>query len=327
MEACNKKGGLSNAVTPIEFKVPEGWPKPLYNFENNPLTQEGVNLGRKLFYDGKLSRDGAFPCSSCHQQIAAFGTFDHNLSHGYGNSHTLRAAPPLQNLAWHKLFAWDGASTSIEQQCLKHISNPIEMGETVDNVLNKLRADNNYPKLFKAAFGNETINADKLAKALTQFVLTLVSNNSKYDKVLRQEASFILPEQTGYDIFKAKCVSCHTEPLFTDLNFRNTGIPLDPVLKDFGRSMVTLNAADSFKFKVPSLRNAERTFPFGHDGRFFDLDNILVHYRSGVVNGPTTDPLVKNKIPLSNYEFGQLKAFIYTLTDTSFLNNKKFGPL
>lgn len=328
IQACEKKGGGSqSAGTTIEFKVPQGWPAPVYDFDKNPLTQQAVHLGRKLFYDGKLSKDGAFPCSGCHQQVAAFGTFDHDLSHGYGNSHTLRSSPPLQNLAWHKLFTWDGAATSIEEQCLKHISHPGEMGETVENVVNKLRADNNYPKLFKAAFGDETINPDRLAKALTQFVLTLVSNNSKYDKVLRHEASFNLAEQTGYDIFKAKCAGCHIEPLFTDLNFRNTGLSLDPYLKDFGRSRVTLNAADSLKFKVSSLRNAEKTHPYGHDGRFFDLDNILEHYRSGVVNGPTTDSLVKNKIPLSNYELGQLKAFIYTLTDTSFLNNKQLGPL
>src|SRR5688572_19673092 len=123
IQACKKKDALGNAGTPMEFKVPEGWPPPEYNFERNPLTHEAVNLGRRLFYDGRLSKDGNFPCSSCHQQIGAFGTYDHDLSHGYGNSHTLRNAPPLQNLAWHKSFRWDGASTTIEQQCLTHITN------------------------------------------------------------------------------------------------------------------------------------------------------------------------------------------------------------
>jgi cytochrome c peroxidase len=323
LEACKKKSAYN--PTYINFKVPDGWPATVYNFNNNPLTREGVELGRKLFYDGRLSKDGGYPCASCHQQAAAFGTYDHNLSHGYGNSHTLRSAPPLQNLAWHKLFNWDGASTTIEQQCLKHISTQNEMGETVENVLNKLKADDSYTAMFKAAFGDATIDADRLSKALTQFVLTMVTSNSKYDKVMRGEDAFILPEQLGYDIYKTKCATCHAEPLFTDLNFRNNGMPLDPTLKDMGRMRVTLNAIDSLKFKVASLRNADKTFPYGHDGRFFDLDAVFEHYRSGVVDGPTTDPLVKNKIPLTNFEFGQLKAFISTLTDTAFINNKQLG--
>jgi cytochrome c peroxidase len=141
IQACTKRGGGSSGVgTVIEFKVPAGWPAPLYNFETNPLTEEAVALGRQLFYDGRLSKDGGFPCSSCHQQIAAFGTFDHDLSHGYGNSHTTRSAPPLQNLAWHPAFGWSGATNSIGQQALKHISAPGEMGETVEGVLAKLRA-------------------------------------------------------------------------------------------------------------------------------------------------------------------------------------------
>ncbi|GEO11203.1 cytochrome-c peroxidase [Segetibacter aerophilus] len=314
----------NSSPTPLEFKVPYGWPAPVYNFEKNPLTQEGVDLGRRLFYDGRLSKDGGFPCASCHQQIAAFGTYDHNLSHGYNYSHTLRNAPPLQNLAWQKLFGWDGAALSIEQQCLKHINSVIEMGDTVENVLNRLRLDNSYPTYFKAAFGDETINADRMTAALTQFVLTMVSSNSRYDKVMRGEATFTLPEQTGYDIFKVKCASCHTEPLFTDNSFRNTGIPVDPFANDFGRFMVTSNSADISKFKVPSLRNTQKTFPYGHDGRFFFLDNVLEHYRSGIKD-PAADPIVRNGISLSNYEIGQLKAFLYSLTDTGFINNRHFG--
>jgi cytochrome c peroxidase len=324
IQACKKKATYH--PTPVEFKVPKGWPAPQYNFTNNPLTREGIELGRKLFYDGRLSKDGGFPCSSCHQQVAAFGTYNHNLSHGYGNSHTIRSAPPLQNLAWHNLFNWDGSSTTIEQQTLKHIAAPDEMGETVDNVLNKLRTDDAYRGMFTSAFGDPTIDADRLSKALTQFVLTMVTTNSKYDKVMRAEESFVLPEQLGYDIYKSKCASCHNEPLFTDVSFRNIGMPVDATIRDFGRMRVTLNPGDSLKFKVPSLRNVDKTFPYGHDGRFVDEDALFEHYRTGVVNGPTTDPLVKNKVPLTNFEFGQLKAFISTLTDTAFLNSKQLGP-
>jgi cytochrome c peroxidase len=188
-----------------------------------------------------------------------------------------------------------------------------------------LRLDNSYRTYFKAAFGDETINADRMTTALTQFVLTMVSSNSQYDKVMRGEATFTLPEQTGYEIFKVKCASCHTEPLFTDNMFRNTGIPVDPFANDLGRFMVTSSSGDILKFKVPSLRNSQRTFPYGHDGRFFFLDNVLEHYRSGVVKDPATDPIVRNGISLSNYEIGQLKAFLYSLTDTGFLNNRHFS--
>jgi cytochrome c peroxidase len=154
----------------------------------------------------------------------------------------------------------------------------------------------------------------------------MVSSNSKYDKVLRNEASFTTSEQSGYNIFKQKCASCHVEPLFTDYSYRNIGMPVDAFLNDKGRIRVTGNSIDSLKFKVPTLRNADLSFPYGHDGRFTSYDQVFEHYRSGVVNGPTTDPLVRDRIPLSNFEFGQLKSFISTLTDTSFINNKKFGP-
>jgi cytochrome c peroxidase len=326
LDACKKKDNFIS-TTPLTFAVPAGWPQPPYNFQNNPLTEEGFALGRKLFYDGRLSKDGGFPCSSCHQQIAAFGTFDHDRSHGYNSSHTLRNAPPLQNIAWHTYFNWDGSTTNLEKVTLDHISAPNEMGETVENVVNKLSGDTSYKGMFKAAFGDETVNADRLSKALSQFLLMLVSSNSKYDKVQRGQETFTTAEQTGYNLFKSKCSSCHQEQLFTDLNFRNIGMPVDVNHADVGRLRVTLNAADSLKFKVPSLRNIEKTFPYGHDGRFDGLDNLLEHYRSEVIDGPTTDPLVKNKLQLTNFDFGQLKAFMYTLTDTAFLKDKRFGPL
>jgi cytochrome c peroxidase len=323
IEACRKSDVI--LATPITFSTPAGWPQTQYDFANNPLTQQGFELGRKLFYDGKLSKDGNFPCASCHQQIAAFGTFDHDRSHGYNGSHTLRNAPPLQNLAWQKDFGWDSAFRKIEQQVVSHITSPTEMGETMSAVLSKLQADADYPRLFKAAFGDEAITEDRLVKALAQFVVMLVSNNSKYDKMQRGETTFNLAEQLGYDIFKNKCGVCHKEPLFNDLSFRNIGIPVDPFLNDYGLMRVSNKRADSLKFKMPSLRNVQLTYPYGHDGRFFVIDNVLEHYRSSVVNGPTTDPLVANKIPLSNFEIGQLKAFLYTLTDSSFITDPRFA--
>ncbi|MCU0334558.1 MAG: cytochrome-c peroxidase [Chitinophagaceae bacterium] len=324
--ACTKKdSSFGRTATPVALEVPAGWPQPVYNVADNPLTAEGIELGRKLFYDGRLSKDGNFPCASCHQQAAAFGTFAHDLSHGFNNSHTLRNAPPLQNLAWHSEFHHDGGITHLDLQPLAPITNPIEMAETIDNVLNKLRADAAYRQAFRAAFGSDEINTQRMTRALSQFMLTMVSANSKYDRVKRGQASFNLPESLGYDIFKAKCATCHQEPLFTDLSYRNIGLPIDRVLQDFGRMRITKNPADSLKFKVPSLRNVMVTNYYGHDGRFFDIFQVLEHYNSGVVNGPTTDPLLRNRLPLSNFERGQLVAFLSTLTDSAFLRNNKLA--
>lgn len=324
--SCKKNDSTAvKAVTPVSFTQPAGWPNAVYNFAENPLTEQGIALGKKLFYDGRLSKDGQFPCASCHQQDAAFGTFAHDLSHGFNNSHTLRNAPPLQNLAWYSEFHHDGGITHLDLQPLAPITNPVEMAETIDNVLNKLRADAVYRSMFTAAFGSDDINTKRMTQALSQFMLTMVSANSKYDKVMRGEATFNLPESLGYDIFKQKCASCHKEPLFTDLSYRNTGLSADAVLQDKGRMRITQNPADSLKFRVPSLRNIMVSSYYGHDGRFFDVYQVLEHYNSGVINGPTTDPLVKNKIPLSNFEKGQLVAFFTALTDSAFLKNKKLA--
>lgn len=324
--ACKKNdSSIKTAPTPVAFSIPSGWPQPEYDFSKNPLTKEGIALGRKLFYDGILSKDGNFPCASCHQQVGAFGTFDHNLSHGFNNSHTLRNAPPLQNLAWHKLFHADGGILSLDLQPLAPITSPIEMAETLDDVLSKLKRVPEYVTMFKAAFGDETINTQRLTFALSQFMLTLVSANSKYDRVKAGREKFLLSESLGYDIFKQKCAVCHAEPLFTDFSYRNTGFTMDPVLRDSGRMRITRNPADSLKFQVPTLRNIMASYPYAHDGRVYDIYAMLEHYNAEVVNGPTTDPLVKNKIPLSNFEKGQLVAFLETLTDSAYLTNTAFS--
>ncbi|MCW3087886.1 MAG: cytochrome-c peroxidase [Sediminibacterium sp.] len=313
-------------TTPVKFNVPVGWPQPAYDFSKNPLTVEGIALGKKMFYDGRLSKDGNFSCGSCHQQFGAFNTYDHSLSHGFNNSLTNRNAPGLFNLAWQKEFMWDGGINHLDLQPLAPISAANEMGETLEAVISKLRADKTYRKLFKAAFGDETINYQRVGKAMSQFLLQLVSSNSKYDKVMRGEASFILPEQLGYQIFRKKCTGCHTEPLFTDLSYRNTGLTVDPVVNDYGRMKITGDKNDSLKFRVPSLRNVAMTFPYGHDGRFFSLANVFEHYRKNMVIAPGTDSLLANRLPLSNFEIGQLKAFLYTLTDSAFLKDARFAP-
>jgi cytochrome c peroxidase len=326
--SCQKDGGEMNpaAPVPVSFDIPRGWPKPGYDFSSNPLTREGIALGRKLFYDGILSKDGNFPCASCHQQSAAFATFDHDLSHGFNNQFTMRNAQALQNLAWRTAFHHDGGINHLDVQPIAPITAPNEMAETLENVLIKLSADAAYRQMFKAAFGNEKASTATLMKALSQFMLTMVSANSKYDQVMRGEAVFTLPESLGYQIFKdKKCNSCHAEPFFSDFSFRNTGLPLEPVLRDAGRMRITRQSADSLKFMVPSLRNVIPSFPYMHDGRIKDIYLVLEHYNSGVINSPATDPLVRNKIPLSNFEKGQLVAFLNALTDQNFIKNKELA--
>ncbi len=312
-------------VTPLQLEIPKSWPEPQKIFINNPLTEEGFQLGRKLFYDGRLSKDGNFSCASCHQQFAAFATYDHDFSHGFNDQFSTRNAPGLFNLAWVPLYHWDGGINHIEVQALSPLTAPNEMAEDIDSVLKKLRADAEYKKMFKKAFGKEEINSQKMLKALAQFVGTLVSANSKYDKVKRGEETFNPSELHGYEIFKARCDHCHKEPLFTDNSFRNNGLPLNEYLKDYGRMKITGDPEDSLKFRVPSLRNVSVTQPYMHDGRFYSLGQVIEHYRTGIHQSPTLDSSLQKGIEFTPREKYDLILFLGTLKDTSFLKNKRFA--
>ncbi len=322
LKSC--KRDLSKWTTPLSFQVPQGFPQPVYNFSDNPLTEEGFQLGKRLFYDGILSADGNFACASCHQPEAAFTTFDHDRSHGYNNSHTTRNATGLFNLAWQPEFNQDGSAPNLATVIRNHINSPIEMGDNINNVLRKLNEHPEYPRLFFNAFVDGRITEDKLYKALSQFVVSLVSANSKYDRVKRGEDSFHPLEQNGYAIFQAKCASCHKEPLFTDFSYRNIGLPIDNMLNDMGRMQVTGNRSDSLKFRVPSLRNVAATSYYTHDGRYDLFRQVVRHYRSSIQQGPTLDPSLINGIPMSQLEEDQLVIFLRTLTDSSFINNPRF---
>lgn len=330
LNACKKTDTSSNNTpynpTYIQLQIPAGWPQPIDIFANNRLTEEGFQLGRKLFYDGKLSKDGFFPCASCHQQFAAFATFDHDFSHGFNNSFTTRNSPVTFNLAWMPLLHWDGGINHIEVQPLSPLTNPVEMAENIDSILNKLRKDANYPGLFKAAFGNTDITSQRMLKALAQFMGSIISADSKYDKYKRGETTFTSNELSGYNLFKSKCESCHKEPLLTDNSFRNNGMTANAFLNDRGRMRITNNSSDSLKFKVPTLRNIVSSFPYMHDGRFSTLGQVLDHYSTGIqISQPTLDPLLRARIPLTNLEKNDLLYFLYTLSDTTFTKNTRFG--
>lgn len=322
--ACRKEETASGVPTPLSLVTPAGFPAPNDLFGNNPLTKQGVELGRVLFYDGRLSRDGQVSCGSCHQPFAAFSTFDHAFSHGIGNEFTTRNAPGLFNLAWHRELHWDGGINHLEVQPLAPITAANEMGEDLSNILKKLNADSRYRALFRDAFGDPEATSQRMLKALSQFMGIIVSADSKYDRMLAGKVNFTQAEAAGYAVFKAKCAGCHQEPLFTDLSYRNSGLPLDPLLKDVGRMRITGKTADSLKFKVPSLRNVALTAPYGHDGRFYTLAAVIDHYRSGPKPGPTVDVALRAGLSISSNERADLLQFLTTLTDTTFTKDPRF---
>lgn len=311
---CKKSDNGSKQPLALNFPRPAGWPEPKYDFSKNPLTREGFELGRKLFFDGRLSKDGNFPCASCHQPFAAFSTFDHDLSHGFNNQFTTRNATALFNLAWQTEMHHDGGIANLDLQPLAPITAPNEMAETIQGVLAKLSGDADYQYRFKQAFGEEGISTATMTKALSQYMLMLVSATSKYDQVKAGKAVFTANEAAGYAIFtEKKCTDCHTEPLFTDLSFRDDGLPLNESLRDFGRMRITGNKEDSLKFRVPSLRNILLTAPYMHDGRFYSLEDVYNHY--------------DKKNPLSVAERGLLTEFFRSLTDTAFVQNPDLSEL
>jgi cytochrome c peroxidase len=308
-----------------EFTVPKNWPAPVYNFKNNPSNASNIALGRQLFYDPLLSKDNTISCASCHLQYTAFTHVDHALSHGINDSIGTRNAPALMNLAWQSNFMWDGAINHLDVQALAPISHPDEMGETLSNVLSKLRAKQKYRTLFYKAYLDSSITGEQTLKAISQFMLTLVSSNSKYDSVQNHQSKFTEQEKKGYQLFKTHCNNCHTEPLFSNYQIENNGLPISPSLRDSGRLRITHNANDAFKFKIPSLRNIEFSYPYMHDGRFKKLSEVINHYTKGIQTSATLAPQLEKPIVLSSNEKVDLIAFLMTLTDKSFLFNPKFG--
>lgn len=309
----------------IAFEVPAGWPEPVYKFENNKLTLSGYELGRKLFFDPRLSRTNTVSCGSCHQPFAAFAHIEHNVSHGVDNKLGKRNTPALFNLNWHSSFFWDGGVNHIEVQPLNPMTNPVEMDQSLEALIPKLEADGEYPKMFKAAFGSTEINSQRVFKSLAQYMGMLVSSNSKYDKYMRKEAGVTLTaaESAGLNIVRKKCASCHKEPLFSDFSFRNNGLPPKYGSGDSGRATITRLGEDLGKFKVPSLRNLKYTAPYMHDGRFNELYEVLEHYTSQKYPSDNLDPAVKS-IYLTPQQKEQVLAFLETLNDEEFVKDPRF---
>lgn len=316
---CNKVD-LSETGT-WGFYVPEGFPEPVYKLENNAQSTDRFVLGRALFYDPILSSDNTISCASCHAQVHGFADHNTTFSAGVGGALGTRNSPTIVNMAWAKSFMWDGGVNHIEIFSLAPITNPLEMNETMLNVVNKLNASEDYKKQFKKAYGTSVITDQLLFRALTQYMMLIISDQSKYDHYLKGKASFSASEKSGLNLFREKCASCHQEPLFTDNTFRNNGI--DEVFDhDPGRFLITLNENDKGKFKVPTLRNVAITYPYMHDGRFYTLNQVLDHYASGVKASATLDPhLTNGGIPMTSQEKADIISFLKTLTDYQLMQN------
>ncbi len=340
--ACDPKDPVETPVsydpTPYALNIGD-FPTPDLPADNKP-TVAGVQLGRMLFYEKMLSKDGSQACADCHKQQDAFSDI-RRFSIGVELLPGKRQAMAVMNLAWHAngMF-WDGRAPHVRDQALKPIQDPLEMNETLPNVVAKLSADKDYTDQFIRAFGDPTVTSERVGLALEQFMFTMVSCNAKYDRVLRGQATLTASEQRGKDLFfsefdpfgsekGAECFHCHAGHNFSNDEFMNNGLDTDTGQVDEGRQKVTGDPADHGKFKVPSLRNVARTAPYMHDGRFATLEEVIEHYDHGVRPSATVDPLMQYNLQpgglqLTAQDKTDLIAFLHTLTDETFLNEPAF---
>ncbi len=315
----------------LSIPQPDYFPELTYDVNDNPPTEKGFELGKKLFYDGKLSSSGVISCGFCHMQEFSFTHHTHRVSHGVGGALGTRNAQPLHNLAFKKSFNWDGAAAHLDAHFIIPITNDVEMNEEIGNVLDKLKADDDYQEMFDRAFDNGEINTSNFFDALSQFLVMMVSNETKYDRVVHEgTASFTTEEQAGKALFDSKCSSCHSGELFTNQEFMNNGLPINPQYNDKGRSRLTGKPEDDYKFNVPSLRNVELTLPYMHDGRFDTLKDVLDFYDDGVEETPNISPVMYQDngnpgIPLTEDEKTKIIAFLKTLSDIDFTLEERYS--
>lgn len=336
-----KKDSVAYTPTPYTLDIPSHFPD-MDIPADNPMTVEGVALGRKLFYEKKLSGDNSQSCGACHSPAAAFSDPE-QFSTGIDGVQGDRNSMALINLGWQNFFFWDGRSATLEDQILQPVTNPVEMHETWPNAVAKLEQDTEYKNMFYRAFGEPGIDSLKVSKSIAQFLRTMISGQSKFDVMYKDENNLpltaaelaiwatVTPEEdAGYDLFKslngADCFHCHNGPMMQVQKFSNNG--LDATFTDLGRGGVTGNPNDNGKFKVPTLRNIEFSGPYMHDGRFATLDDVINHYSHGIVNSPTIDPLIEfafqGGTQLGAFEKDLLKQFLLTLSDQTFINNPDF---
>ncbi|MDQ3142864.1 MAG: c-type cytochrome [Bacteroidota bacterium] len=323
--------------TPYILKLNGDLPDPIIPADNI-LTKEKVALGRMLFYEKKLSKDLTQACGDCHIQMDAF-TDIRPFSIGIEKKEGKRNAMPIFNLAYHTNgFFWDGRAPLLRDQALKPIQDPLEMNETLPNMVSKLQKDIRYTNQFIRAFGNDTVNSLKVSLALEQFMMSIVSHDSKYDKYLKGEVNFTTEELRGKELFfaetdplnnlkGAECFHCHGGFNFTNNEYMNNGLDEEVNFRDFGRFNVSKKESDRATFKVPSLRNISMTAPYMHDSRFNTLEEVINHYNSEVKKSSTTSEILQHNfsgLHLTDQDKIDLIAFLKTLTDLTYLNNSEY---
>ena len=335
---------------PYNLNIPEKFSKNISIPADNPLSIQGVELGRMLFYEKKLSGNNTLSCASCHKQEKAFSD-ERRFSVGIQRIAGTKNSMSLANLLWSNRFFWDGRAASLEEQALAPIQDPIELHQSLDAAVKKLQETSIYPPKFKLVFGSEKITAENIAKAIAQFERTLISANSKYDKYLNGTYTPTDLELQGIQLFfthpipqanlrGGNCGDCHL-PITTagDRNrfngFHNNGLDIDQNL-NIGLQVVTKNIADRGKFKAPTLRNIALTAPYMHDGRFSRLEEVIDHYDQHVQVSETLDPLIREasnepftspsepKLYLTAREKQAILAFLQMLTDEEFTKNPSF---
>jgi cytochrome c peroxidase len=326
----------TNLELPAHFRSPAA-----RRFDNtpsdNPVTDAGATLGRALFYDTRLSANNTVACGSCHLQSRAF-TDPNRFSKGFEGKQTDRNAPALVNLRYYPRgrFFWDERAHSLEEQVLRPIQSKTEMGQDLTKLIDILAKDDQYPELYRKAFGDREVTPQRTARALAQFLRSLVSYQSKYDEGLAKARSvredfenYTAQENRGKSLFLSHCATCHLpqgqEAHFTLNRPLNNGLDADYKKADGGVGDVTLNSADLGLFKSPSLRNVEFTAPYMHDGRLADLEAVIDHYNRDVKAHPNVDGRVRRRLNLSAAEKAALVAFLKTLSDPKFLTDPKFS--
>ena len=331
----------TNAPTPLALQYPAYFGNGTFIPAGNPVTVEGVALGRRLFYETRLSSNNRVSCATCHRQELAFAD-DQALSIGVTGNATKRNSMSLANLTWVRNFFWDGRSEGLEAQAAVPLSHPDEMGQAPEVGAHKLQATKEYPLLFKKAFGSTVITAENIVKAISQFERTLISCNSKYDQYLQGKYQPTASELNGITLFFANpnpeknirgaaCSHCHGGPkTFSEL-YHNNG--LDSLPQDSGRATVTQQFIDKGRFRVATLRNIALTAPYMHDGRFKSLDEVVDHYSDHIKYGVTLSIFLQNnsntangtQLNLTAQEKKDLIAFLNMLTDKSFITDKRFS--
>ncbi len=331
--------GFDTKISTTLYKFPELkiFPK-MPVAENNPVTVEGVNLGRYLFYDPILSSDSSMSCASCHNQKSAFSDSPNALSKGRNGTFSKRNTMPLFNLAWYPAYFWDGRAKSIEDQIFHPVRDYNEMNLEWEVAASRLNNNKFYQSKFKKAFGHTKIDSVQIVYSIAQFLRTLISYQSKYDQVVNGKSLFSKDEYEGFilanDQTKGDCIHCHItdgDALGTTLVFSNNGLDFaeNPHnYKDIGRGLVTGNTKDNGKFMVPSLRNLVFTAPYMHDGRFKTLEEVIDFYSEGLKPSVNIDSKMEfvhqGGVKLKSEDKKKIIAFLKTLSDSSFVDNPEF---